>query len=375
MTAYGGATAMRSVSPPTAERLRSTFDEIPPGTVGVEEEVMLLDADTLDLAPAAEEVLVGVQGDARFKAELPAAQLEIVTPPLGSVGEAVEALTIGRGDLVSAADGRWRFGSAGVHPFAAGEGILSSRDAYKDTRARYGRVARRQLVFALQVHVAVGGADRTLAVYNALRSYLPELSALAANARWYEGRDSEFASVRPKIAEMLPRQGVPPLLGSWEEFAEALAWGDAAAAFAPRVWWWELRPHIGFGTLEVRVPDAQATVADSSGVIAFVHALVAWLAARHEAGEALPVHPRWKIEENRWAAARDGVEGTLADLDTGERRETRARLLGLLEEIQPHGGPELGHARALVDANGAVRQGAAGDAHAAMAAIAEAFLG
>jgi carboxylate-amine ligase len=262
-----------------------------------------------------------------------------------------------------------------VHPFAAAEGVLSSRDAYADTRARYGRVARRQLVFALQAHVAVGGADRTLAVYNALRSYLPEISALAANARWYEGRDSEFASVRPKVAEALPRQGVPPVLGSWEEYADALAWGAAGDTFKPRVWWWELRPHVGFGTLEVRVPDAQVTVAEGSGVIAFVHALAMWLAARHEAGERLPAHARWKIEENRWDAARDGVEGSLADLDTGERRETRARLAELLEAIGPHGGPELEQARALIDANGAVRQAAAADARAATSVIADGFLG
>ena len=366
---------MRPVSPPTAERLRSTFDATEPLTVGVEEEVMILEPATLDLVPAADEVLGLVAGDTRFKTELPAAQLEIVTPPLRSVAEIVDALTAGRRDLAAAAGGRWRFGAAGVHPFAEPEGALSGADMYADTRERYGRVARRQLVFALQVHVAVGGAERTLAVYNALRSYLPELSALAANARWYEGRDSEFASVRPKIAEVLPRQGVPPLLRSWDEYAAALGWGATSRMFAPRVWWWELRPHVGFGTLEVRVPDAQTTVAESSGVVAFVQALVAWLAARHDAGESLSAHPRWKIEENRWTAARDGVDGVLADLDTGERRETRARLLGLLEEIREHGGPELEQARTLIEANGAVRQRTAPDAHAATAAIADGFLG
>jgi glutamate---cysteine ligase / carboxylate-amine ligase len=117
------------------------------------------------------------------------------------------------------------------------------------------------------------------------------------------------------------------------------------------------------------------TVAESSGVIAFVHALAMWLAARHEAGEQLPAHARWKIEENRWDAARDGVEGSLADLDTGERRETRARLAELLEAIGPHGGPELEEARALIDANGAVRQRAAADARAATAVIADDFPG
>ncbi|MFL5970680.1 MAG: YbdK family carboxylate-amine ligase [Gaiellaceae bacterium] len=366
---------MRPVPPPNAEQLRATFDAVEPMTVGVEEELMVLDAETFDLAPEADAVLALVDGDSRFKGELPAAQLEIVTAPLRSVTAVGEALAAARRDLASAVDGRWRFGTAGVHPFAAAEGVLSEGDAYAETRARYGGVARRQLVFALQVHVAVGGADRTLAVYNALRSYLPEIGALAANAAWFGGRDSEFASVRPKIAEGLPRQGVPPFFEGWGDYAAALAWGVESAMFAPSVWWWELRPHIGFGTLEVRVPDAQTTVADSLGVVAFVHALVAWLAARHDAGERLPVHPRWKIEENRWAAGRDGLDGELADLDTGERLETRARLQGLLDEMREHASPEIEHARSLLQANGAVRQREAADALTATKAIAGHFLG
>jgi carboxylate-amine ligase len=369
---------MRDASAPTAEQLRSTFDAAAPLTVGVEEEVMILDPDTLDLAPAAADVLALVEGDARYKGELPAAQLEIVTAPLASVDELPAALAAGRRELAAAAADRWRFGSAGVHPFAPAEGELNPADAYAHTRERYGRVARRQQVFALQVHVAVGGAERTLAVYNALRSYLPELAALAANSRWYEGRDSEFASVRPRIGQLLPRQGVPPLLRSWDEYAAGLEWGGASGTFEPRHWWWEMRPHVRFGTLEIRVPDAQMAVADSVGVAAFAHALVGWLAARHDAGEPLPAHPRWKIEENRWMAARDGVDGVLADIDTGEPRDARARLLMLLDEIGTHGSPLLERARALVAENGAARQRRAaevGGAGGVAKAIADAFLG
>jgi carboxylate-amine ligase len=369
---------MTSAPPPTAERLRALLDATEPLTIGVEEEAMVLDPETLDLAPAAEDVLALCDGDPRFKRELPAAQVEIITPPASSAAEAVAALAAGRRDLLARAGERWRFAAAGVHPFAAAEGILSQHESYAETRSRYGRVARRQLVFALQVHVAVGGADRTLAVYNALRSYLPELSALAANSPWHEGRDSEFASVRPMLGQQLPRQGVPPALRSWDEYAAALAWGTAAAAFEPRVWWWELRPHATLGTLEVRVPDAQTTVAEAAGVIAFTHALVAWLAERHDGGEPLSVAPRWKIEENRWAAARDGVEAVLADLDTGRREPARERLLRLIGTVEPAArrvGADryLGEARALAEANGAVRQRAAGDPQAATRALVAGF--
>jgi carboxylate-amine ligase len=208
-------------------------------------------------------------------------------------------------------------------------------------------------VFGLQVHVAIRGADRALAVYNGMRSYLPELLALSANSPFYAGEDTGLAAVRPKLCELLPRQGVPPALESWDAYAEALRWGARAGGVPdPGVWWWELRPHPGFGTIEVRVPDAQVTVADSAGVIAVVHALATRLAERHEAGEPEPAAPTWRIEENRWQALRHGLDGTLADLDTGEPVPTRDRLHSLLDTLGPAAEP----ARALAESNGAQRQ-------------------
>jgi carboxylate-amine ligase len=369
--------------PPTAAEIRAAFDAPPPLTLGLEEELMVLDPASLDLLPRASDVLALLDGDERFKAELPAAHLEIVTPPLARVGEAVAALAAARRDLVEAAAGTARFAAAGVHPFAAGEGVLTPDPRYEPTATEYGRIARRQLVCGLQVHVAVGGADRSLAVYNALRSYLPELAALAANAPYHEGVDTGLASVRPKLSEQLPRQGVPPAIESWEWFARELAWGSAAGAVpGARRWWWEVRPHLTYGTLEVRVPDAQATLADAAAVAAVAHALVAWLAERYDAGALAGVAPAptWRIEENRWSACRDGVAGTLADLVTGERRPARERLLELLETLAETAGrlgcaAELASARELVERNGAIRQREAGDPRAATAWLADAFTG
>ena len=148
-------------------------------------------------------------------------------------------------------------------------------------------MARRQLVCALQVHVAVGGADRTLAVYNALREHLPELAALAANAPFHAGADTGLASIRPKISEGLPRQGIPPAFASWEELAAELRWGRTAGALPElALWWWELRPHLSHGTLELRVPDAQTTIAEAAAVAAVGQALVVRLAERHDARRA-----------------------------------------------------------------------------------------
>jgi glutamate---cysteine ligase / carboxylate-amine ligase len=353
--------------PPPAAELRAAFDEPAPLTVGIEEELMLLDPVTLDLVPRAPEALAALAGDERFKPELPLAQLEIVTPPCETVGEAAGLIAAGRRDLVTALGDLARPAAAGVHPFAAAAGELNPAPRYERIRREYGWVARRQLVFALQLHVAVRPAARALGVYGALRSHLPELAALAANAPFYGGEDTGLASVRPKLAEALPRQGVPPAFASWEELGAALEWAKAAGAVPhpPHEWWWELRLHPRFGTLEVRVPDAQATIADAAGVAAAVHALVHRLAARHDAGDLPPPAPRWRIEENRWAACRHGLDGTLADLETGRAIPARERLDGLLGELRPHAAavgcaPELAHARALVERNGAERLRAVG---------------
>jgi carboxylate-amine ligase len=310
--------------------VRDAFEQPSPVTVGLEEELMLLDGETLDLAPRALEVIEALGGDPRFKLEMPAAQLEIVTAPHASVAEAIRELAEARRVLAAAVSGRFRVAGAGAHPFAPGHGPLNPAPRYAAIGAEYASVARRQLVFGLHVHVAIRGADRALAVYNALRSHLPDLAALAANAPFYEGHDSGLASVRSRVSGLLPRQGVPPALASFEAYAEALRWGGFDD---PRRWWWELRLHPMFGTVEVRVPDTQTTVAETAGVAEVAHALVTQLAARHDAGEALPVAESWRIDENRWSACRHGLRGRMRDLVSGEPRPTRERLSELLDEL------------------------------------------
>jgi glutamate---cysteine ligase / carboxylate-amine ligase len=370
-------------SSPSAAELRAAFDAPAPLTVGLEEEALLLDPGTLDLVPRAEAVLARAEGDPRLKPELPASQLEVVTPPAATVREAVAALGAGRRALAAAASGLARPAAAAAHPFAAPLGELNAAPRYAALQAEYGDIARGELVGSLQVHVAVGDAARALAVHNALRGHLPEIAALAAAAPFHDGRDTGLASIRPKLAERLPRQGLPPAIPSWEAFAETLRWGRASGALPePMQWWWELRPHTRFGTLELRVPDAQRTLAEAAAVAAFAHALVGWLAERHDAGEALGAAATWRIAENRWSACRHGVEGTLADLATGTRRRTRDVLAERLEQLDPVAArlgcaAELQSARALVEVNGALaarRVAAAGGPRAVAAWLADGYL-
>ncbi len=349
-----------------APSMRAVFDAPRAPTIGIEEELMLLDPGTRDLAPLCEEALAALASDTRFRAELVAAQIEIATPPRNTVAGAAQVLREARGELVGAVGGRALVAGAGVHPFAAGLGELHGAARYHELATEFASVARRQLVFGLHVHVAISGAERAVAVHDALRSHLPALAGLAANAPFYEGRDTGLASVRPTIAAMLPRQGVPPALGTWAAFERALSWGEGAGVLpAKQRWWWELRLHPTFGTIEVRVADTQTTVDESAAYAAVVHALVTWLAERFDAGEALPVAPTWRIAENRWWAARHGLDASFADLVTGEREPLRVRLERLFDELAPVAArlgcaADLERARALAAGpGGASRQRAA----------------
>ncbi len=320
---------------------------------------MLLDPVSYQLVPRAQEVLELLGDDARFKLELPASQLEIVTPPLAAVPAAAAHLLAARRELSRRTKGIVCLAAAGVHPFSSGVGELNELPRYRHTLEHYRPVARRQLVCAFQVHVAVGDADRALAVYNAARPYLPLLAALAATGPFYEGRDTGLASVRPKLCQLLPRQGVPPPIESWEQLADDLAWGVAADAFLPGAWWWELRPHPRWGTLEFRVPDSQPTVDWASALAAVIQSLVAWLANRAAEDGPLEAAPAWRITENRWSACQQGVEGQMADVETGQVRATRDLLDHLLADLDPVArelgcSDELDLARGLVQRNGAI---------------------
>lgn len=368
---------------PTAQELCELFDRPGALTFGVEEEVMLLDPETLDLTPRAAELLAAAPEPDGLKLELPASQLEIVSAPHADIGALLADVHAGRVRLARAVAGQARLAAAGAHPFTSADGELNGGGRYQRMQRDYGAVARRQLVCGLHVHVALSGAARALSVYNALRAYLPELAALGANAPLRDGRDCGLASVRPLISAMLPRQGVPPIYQSWQALAHDLAWGNRSGRLQRLAgWWWELRLHAGLGTIEVRVPDAQSTVGDAGALIATTCALVLWLAERHDAGELTAPAPSWRIAENRWSAARDGVHGKMIDLDSGAVVATRERLHALLESLLEVGEPigardSLDHAHALAEQNGADRQRAiAADAGAlaVVDALSAAFL-
>jgi len=331
-----------------AAMLRSRFSGTVAGTVGFEEELLLVGRETW--LPADVAAMVAGIGDPRVKPELPACQLEIATSVHENVAEAVEELRWCRKLIAAGCGPDLAAIAAPVHPLLEGPTALSATERAAGLGVRYREVIGRQLVSSLQVHLAFGDADCTLGVYHALRDVLPELAALAGAAPFAAGRDTGLCSVRPVIATQLPRQGVPPIISSWEQFADDLSWAvRGGAVIDASEWWWELRPHLRYGTLELRVLDVQATVDQTSAIARFVHALAARLADLHHLGELQPPAPSWRIAENRWAALRDGVRGELLDLRTGEARSTLLRLHDLIDTAEPYAPGGLDDVRAMVE--------------------------
>jgi len=346
----------------TVERCLAAFEHELPFTIGAEEELMLIDPRTYDLAPAIDDVLALVDGDPRFAKELRAAQIEVVTRVCSTAADVCRELAHARHDLIVRLDGRYRLLASGTHPFSSRHGEITGADRYRQIADEYVWAATRSLVCGLHVHVAVPGAARALAVYNTMRSYLPELAALGANSAFAEGSDTGMASVRPKFNEIYPRSGIPPAFRTWDELVRFVEWGRCGGLFPdPSHFWWEMRPHPVHGTIEIRVADTQTTINDATAIIAVIQSLVAMLTHRLDAGERLPVHETYWITENAWRAHRHGIRGWLVDLDSGERIPTRDRLARLLDELEPYAerfdaDNQLDSARSLLAGNGADRQ-------------------
>jgi carboxylate-amine ligase len=352
----------RAKAPLTARDWRERFSHADPYRIGLEDEVFLHDEASGDLAWLPQELRAQIEEQAGFASELPAGQIEIITPPCKTVPTAMSYIARGRSALASLLAGTARPLAAGTHPTARLPLRMTPRTRYREIEDEYAWAARRGLAAGLHVHVSVPGADRAVAVHDALRSYVPLLTALASNAPFLEGTDTGLASVRPKICEGLPRQGLPPALGNLEGLVRLLEWGAASGAFPDSSHlWWEVRLNSQHGTLELRAPDTQTCVDHAEAIAALAHALIVSLAERFDSGETLAVHDQVRLEENRWRALRHGVHGYTANPVSGVSEPVSVALERLIDELMPVArrlGCErgLGFARGMLANNGSDRQ-------------------
>jgi carboxylate-amine ligase len=341
-----------------------------PYTLGVEEEYMLLDPESYDLVQHVDSVLTAVrEGEyvERIGPELMQSVVEISTPICRTAGDVRAALCDLRTYVVGVArENELRVGSAGTHPFSLFERQrITARDRYRNLVDQLQYVARRELIFGLHIHVAVDDPDKAVQIMSALIPHLAELLALSANSPFWRGDPTGLSSSRQMVFAAFPRSGMPPRFTSYDEYAEVVGQLEKTGCIADYTHiWWDIRPHARFGTLEVRVMDAVSRVDDVVALTAYVQALVKYYSEMFDEGRELPSFHRILTTENKWLAARYGLEAPLMDLWTGRRNRVPVTNLvrRILRELEPHA-RELGSERELetiaeilAKGNGADRQ-------------------
>jgi carboxylate-amine ligase len=296
----------------------------PPFTVGVEEELMLIDPDTFDLAQAIEPLLevVPAKFAGQVKPELMQAVLEIATKPCANVPEAGAELRELRQVVIDAAATQGLLvGAAATHPFAkCDDQLIVDRPRYRELVEELGYIALREIIFGTHVHVGIRGPDRAIYVADGIRRYLPLLLALSANSPFWEGHQTGLKSSRVPVFRAFPREGIPPHYGTWEIFSNRVELMMRAGAIDDYTFlWWDVRPHPNLGTVEVRIFDQQTRVDHTTALAALVVSLARRLCDLHDRGEAMVEYPTELVDDNKVRAAVQGTDGVLVDFRRGER--------------------------------------------------------
>ena len=310
----------------------------PSYTVGIEEELMILDADTLDLSNSIEDLL-GTAPVGDVKPELMESVLEVATEPCASVPEAGDQLTQLRAHVrAKAAEHGLAIGAAGTHPFAMWEDQrIVARPRYRDLVSALRFVARQELIFGVHVHIGIDDPEKAIHVANGMRVHMPVLLALSANSPFWRADSTGLVSTRHPIFRAFPRVGMPPVYRGWDDYARRIAFMVESRVIADYTYlWYDVRPHPSLGTIEVRVLDAQTRVEHTIALAALVQALVRELAEHYDSGQELSEYPFEMLDENKWLAARHGLEGELVDLPSRERVATRALARRLLDRTRDH---------------------------------------
>jgi carboxylate-amine ligase len=340
-----------------------TFAQASDFTVGIEEEFSILDPDTLDLAPRFEELRDAANGDELLResitGELISSEIEIISGIGGDLHDALARQRERRRRLFAlVASNGAALGATATHPWADyREQPIIDTEHYRRVERDLKYVAWRNNTFSLHVHVGIRDADRAVRVCDRLRPVLPLLLAISANSPYLDGRDTGLHSARTQsFTKSFPRCGMPDPFGGWSayrEYIEFLVSTRSIVEFTQV--WWSVRPHFSFGTVEVRICDAQSAAQESEALASLMVACIAQ--AARDVDERVPFsHPAPRlIEENMWRAIRHGMGGRLIDLERAVEypaREAIERLALWTAPIRAELGIELG----FPERNGAQRQ-------------------
>jgi carboxylate-amine ligase len=350
-------------------------------TLGVEVELGLVDRSSLDLRPASAEVLEALRphGESehpKVKNEFYASSLEMITGICATVADARADLLDSMAEIQAVLEpAGLAMQPGGLHPTARWTELeVSDKPRYQEFAEWIQWPARRSMCHGIHYHVGVRSGDAAVAIANSLATATPLLLGPSASSPFWSGRDTGLASARTKVFEGMPTADLPPEVDSFEEFRHLMAeMQDAGAIRSVRELWWDVRPHPGFGTVEVRVCDTMGTLDEVLALAALSQCLVADLNDRFDAGDPLPRLPRWALKENKWRAARWGVD---TEIITPERstvplREALAAEVARLAPVAHRLGcaAELAAVPAVADQPGYVRQRAIAREHGTLDAV------
>jgi glutamate---cysteine ligase / carboxylate-amine ligase len=308
------------------QRTREVFETSTDFTLAVEEEFQLLDPETLDLTQRYTELRAITDNDPvlaeAVAGELIESEIEIRSGRTESWAEMVASQREARARLFRvAADNGIALGATATHPWSPWQDQkIIDTEHYRRVADGLKYVAWRNNTFGIHVHVGIRGADRAVAVCDRLRLKMPELLAVSANSPFLDGRDSGLASARTQIfTKSFPRCGIPDHFGSFKAYADYVDFLVRARSIVEATQiWWSVRPHHSFGTVEMRICDAQTSGDDSLALAGLLIAVIAQAALDEDDGVPFTAHPPRLVEENFWRAIRYGLDGQMIDLDRGE---------------------------------------------------------
>jgi carboxylate-amine ligase len=314
----------------------------PSYTLGIEEELMIVDEQTLDLVNSIERLLSDlseIPTEGEVKPELMESVCEIATTPVKNTVEAGAQLRALRRTVNQVAHQHGlRIGSAGTHPFALWEDQrIVARPRYRDLISGLQFVARQEIIFGIHVHVGVDNPDKAIHVTNGMRVHLPLLLALSGNSPFWRGDNTGLDSTRTPIFRAFPRVGIPPRYDDFEDWARRIEFMMGSKVIGDYTYlWYDVRPHPNFGTVEVRVMDSQTRVEHTLALAALVQAMVKELSEHFDEGKKLSRYPYEMLDENKWMAARHGLGAQLVDLPVRERVPVPELTRRLMERLRPH---------------------------------------
>ena len=317
---------------------RIYFNHSPNPTIGVEAELYTVSKENYNLCSGAPKILEYFKDDIHVKEELLECIVEVNTGICTNVSDVRKDLTTKIHEVSTEVEKNGNaLISMGTHPFSKWKDqTITQSQRYISFLERMQWPVRRLIISGLHVHIGVESGEKAIAITNGLTRYIPVLIGLSANSPYFDGEETGLASTRTKIFEGLPTAGLPPLLKNYSEFQKFMRTLQKANTIQSiREVWWDIRPHPGFGTVEIRVCDAVPTIEEMVNLAALIQCLVVGLSEHYDEGSQLEILDPWIIQENKWRATRYGIDADIIINEMGVLQSLRGTIIDTIEKLLP----------------------------------------